>query len=113
MRDPQRETMVRWRKIAIVGGAVNGAVLLYVALRFRPEFATWLRQDPRGRIQIVVIVFIALALPVLVFAGYLWRLAGRAPRARVLRALAVMLAPAGLLLIALFWRIASTIEARL
>ena len=97
----------------IVGGAVIGAALLYIAQRFRPEFEVWLRQDPRERIRIVVIVFVALVLPVLVLAGHLWRLAGRARRARVLRALVVMLALAGLLLIALFWRIASTIETRL
>jgi hypothetical protein len=111
MKDFQSETIARGRTIAIVGGAVIGVALLCVALRFRPEFEAWLRQNPRERIWIVVIVFIALVLPVLVFAGHLWCLAGRVRRARLLRALAVVLAVAGLLLIALFWRIAATIAA--
>jgi len=68
--------------VLIVCGALAGAALIGLAGLLRPAFEGWVRQEPEGRLRIVMMLAILLTSgPLLGFASSLWHLGGRIRRA--------------------------------
>ena len=85
MRETQPADPDARRTILVIVGVatVAGALLIGAAMRFRPALESWLQQDPRGRLPMVVAVMMLLSAgPVLALSAYLWSLGRRAIRAR-------------------------------
>jgi hypothetical protein len=94
---------MRGRILIIAAAAVIGAGLMMFAIRSRPDFEVWLRQDIRGRSQLVVAMIIAMTSgPLLLFSGYLWQ---RRERPRFARPVAAGLAGSAVVLAFLLWRL--------
>jgi hypothetical protein len=122
--------------VVIAAGAL-GALLLWIAERRRPALEAWLAEDPATRVWLLLAVLVvATSGPVLVLAGYLWRLGARARRAgrfpppdaallrdtavlggtdaqrvaRAMQVVAALLALAGLAIPVLCWMIARALQ---
>ena len=63
-------------------GSLLGVILISLAEAYGPALEEWVSQDPRSRLRpTAAAFFVAIAGPMLGFAGYFWRIGGRVIRA--------------------------------
>ena len=63
-------------------GSLLGVILISLAEAYGPALEEWVSQDPRSRLRpTAAAFFVAIAAPILGFAGYFWRIGGRVIRA--------------------------------
>jgi hypothetical protein len=116
MSDAARSRPSRFAALTVVCGAIIGVVSIALSQRLRPDLEAWLSQDLRTRVPIAMMTLAILtAGPAGALAAYLWREGTRSigQRARVLRAVAAILALAAVGLVFMLWRLTALFDARL
>jgi hypothetical protein len=87
VREIQRADPRARRKALVVlaSGALDGLAIILLLESYRPAVVDWISRDPEqmhARLRLMLAVLAAgLAVPVLAFAAYVWRLGGRVVRA--------------------------------
>jgi hypothetical protein len=111
----------RLAMVIVMVGAIVGALLIVALERYRTPILDWLLSEPehlRHRVRLAFLLLaVALSAPLVVFATYLWFVGVKAVRAREilrgrgLRALALCLGAASVMLCLLLWRLAEVVSA--
>ena len=111
-------TSPRTAVLVVIAAAIGGGGLILLQQAYREPLEAWLTSDPertasRAR-MLIAIAGSLLVVPLLAFAGYMWRVAGtlEQPRARALKILAMLLVAGAVALAAVMWRLAVVLTPR-